>query len=170
MGVLQTWAWSPKQPTTTQVSFRDVLGATDELLVDSGNGARVTILDVGRATRELSTPEQVDLIARVEVGCRASPKIRMAFEVSDAKVATPGIERRDPSERTLGSQLSRAESGTPSMRAGTAYSQEPPRRSGRRRPRRPSCAYQRSFVRPALGALETWTKVGATIRTRRRRR
>ena len=69
------------------VSFRDVLGATDELLVDSGNGARVTILDVGRATRELSTPEQVDLIDRVEVGCRASPKIRMAFEVSDAKAA-----------------------------------------------------------------------------------
>lgn len=53
--------------------YRDVLGTTEELFVDSGSGARVTILDVGRATLELSTPEQVDLIDRVEVGRRVSP-------------------------------------------------------------------------------------------------
>jgi lactoylglutathione lyase len=68
--------------------YRDVLGATEELFVDSGSGARVTILDVGRATLELSTPEQVDLIDRVEVGRRVSPRFRVAFEVADAAGAT----------------------------------------------------------------------------------
>lgn len=68
--------------------YRDVLGATEELFVDSGDGARVTILDVGRATLELSTPEQVDLIDRVEVGRRVSPQLRVAFEVSDATDVT----------------------------------------------------------------------------------
>ena len=64
---------------------RDVLGAPEELFVDSGDGAKVTILDMGRATLELSTPEQVDLIDRVEVGARVSPRLRIAYEVSDAQ-------------------------------------------------------------------------------------
>jgi lactoylglutathione lyase len=68
--------------------YRDVLGAPEELFVDSGDGARVTILDVGRATLELSTPQQVELIDRVEVGRRVSPRLRVAFEVADAEVAT----------------------------------------------------------------------------------
>ena len=68
--------------------YRDVLGAPVELFVDSGDGAQVTILDVGRATLELSTPEQVDLIDRVEVGHRVSPRLRVAFEVADAETAT----------------------------------------------------------------------------------
>jgi lactoylglutathione lyase len=89
MGVLQMRLVVEAVDHDAAVSFyRDVLGATEELFVDSGNGARVTILDVGRATLELSTPEQVDLIDRVEVGRRVSPKIRVAFEVTDAKVAT----------------------------------------------------------------------------------
>ena len=67
--------------------YRDVLGAPEELFVDSGDGAKVTILDMGRATLELSTPEQVDLIDRVEVGARVSPRLRIAFEVSDAESA-----------------------------------------------------------------------------------
>ena len=65
----------------------DVLGAPEELFVDSGDGAKVTILDMGRATLELSTPEQVELIDRVEVGARVSPRLRVAFEVSDAESA-----------------------------------------------------------------------------------
>ena len=68
--------------------YRDVLGASEELVVDSGGNARVTILDVGRATLELSTPEQVDLIDRVEVGRRVSPRLRVAFEVADAEATT----------------------------------------------------------------------------------
>jgi lactoylglutathione lyase len=43
----------------------------------------VTILDVGRATLELSNSEQVAMIDRVEVGRRVAPHLRVAFEVSD---------------------------------------------------------------------------------------
>ena len=71
--------------------YRDVLGVPEELVVDSGQGARVTILDVGRATLELSTPEQVDLIDRVEVGDRVSPRLRVAFEVTDAEAVTADL-------------------------------------------------------------------------------
>lgn len=71
--------------------YRDVLGAPEELFVDSGDGARVTILDAGRATLELATPEQVDLIDRVEVGRRISPRLRVAFEVADTESATAAL-------------------------------------------------------------------------------
>lgn len=85
--------------------YRDVLGAHEELFVDSGDGARVTILDVGRATLELSTPQQVDLIDRVEVGRRVSPRLRVAFEVADDERATSrltnaGAELIAPPKRT----------------------------------------------------------------------
>lgn len=85
--------------------YRDVLGAREELFVDSGDGARVTILDAGRATLELSTPQQVDLIDRVEVGRRVSPQLRVAFEVADAEGATSrltheGAELIAPPTRT----------------------------------------------------------------------
>ena len=64
--------------------YRDVLGAREELVVDSEGGASVTILDVGRATLELSTPAQIAMIDDVEVGRRVSPRMRLAFEVADA--------------------------------------------------------------------------------------
>ena len=68
--------------------YRDVLGAAVELQVDGENGERVTILDVGRATLELSNPAQVAMIDDVEVGRRVSPRLRVAFEVEDAAEAT----------------------------------------------------------------------------------
>jgi lactoylglutathione lyase len=68
--------------------YRDVLGAREELVVDSKGGASVTILDVGRATLELSNSAQVSLIDEVEVGRRVSPRIRVAFEVADAAGVT----------------------------------------------------------------------------------
>jgi len=68
--------------------YRDVLGGEQELQVHGEHGERVTIIDVGRATLELSTPEQVDMIDRVEVGRRVSPRLRVAFEVADAEQVT----------------------------------------------------------------------------------
>jgi predicted enzyme related to lactoylglutathione lyase len=68
--------------------YRDVLGAAEELVVDGDHGERVTILDVGRATLELSNPAQVAMIDEVEVGRRVSPRLRVAFEVADAGAAT----------------------------------------------------------------------------------
>ena len=68
--------------------YRDALGSGEELVVDGPDGERVTILDVGRATLELSNPAQVDMIDRVEVGRRVAPRLRVAFEVADARGVT----------------------------------------------------------------------------------
>lgn len=68
--------------------YRDVLGAAEELQVHGDDGEKVTILDVGRATLELSNRAQVEMIDRVEVGRAVSPRLRVAFEVADAAAAT----------------------------------------------------------------------------------
>jgi uncharacterized glyoxalase superfamily protein PhnB len=85
--------------------YRDVLGAAEELQLHGDDGERVTILDVGRATLEISSPEQVDMIDRVEVGRRVSPQLRVAFEVADAEGVTDrlveaGAELLAPPTRT----------------------------------------------------------------------
>ena len=68
--------------------YRDVLGAGEELQIHGAAGEKVTILDVGRATLEISNPAQVEMIDRVEVGRRVSPHVRVAFEVADAASVT----------------------------------------------------------------------------------
>jgi uncharacterized glyoxalase superfamily protein PhnB len=68
--------------------YRDVLGANEELVVEGDAGEKVTILDVGRATLEISNPAQVAMIDQVEVGRRVGPRLRVAFEVVDAKGVT----------------------------------------------------------------------------------
>ena len=68
--------------------YRDVLGAEEELVVHGEGGEKVTILQVGRATLELSNPAQVGMIDQVEVGRRVSPRLRVAFEVVDVEGAT----------------------------------------------------------------------------------
>jgi uncharacterized glyoxalase superfamily protein PhnB len=85
--------------------YRDVLGAEQELQIHGDDGEKVTILQVGRATLELSNPAQVDMIDRVEVGRRVSPKLRVAFEVADADGTTrelveAGAELVAPPTRT----------------------------------------------------------------------
>lgn len=68
--------------------YRDRLGAPVELQVHGHDGEKVTILDVGRATLELSNPEQVAMIDHVEVGRRVAPRLRVAFEVADVAAVT----------------------------------------------------------------------------------
>jgi predicted enzyme related to lactoylglutathione lyase len=68
--------------------YRDVLGAAEELVVESAGGAKVTILDMGRATLELSNPAQVAMIDDIEVGRPVSPRLRVAFEVANADTVT----------------------------------------------------------------------------------
>jgi predicted enzyme related to lactoylglutathione lyase len=85
--------------------YRDVLGASEELQVHGAHGEKVTILDVGRATLELSNRAQVEMIDAVEVGRRVSPHIRVAFEVDDVETAThrlvgAGAELVAPPTRT----------------------------------------------------------------------
>jgi uncharacterized glyoxalase superfamily protein PhnB len=71
--------------------YRDMLGAAEELVVEGDEGEKVTILDVGRATLEISNPEQVAMIDEVEVGQRVAPRLRVAFEVADAQRVTDDL-------------------------------------------------------------------------------
>ena len=71
--------------------FRDVLGLPEEESFAGDGGARVAILDAGRATLELSNPAQVRMIDAVETDGVTSPKIRLAFEVGDSQAVTESL-------------------------------------------------------------------------------
>ena len=85
--------------------YRDALGLPVELDLEGDGGEHVVILDAGRATLELSNPAQVAMIDEVEVGRRVAPRLRVAFVVEDAPVATDarldaGAELVAPPTRT----------------------------------------------------------------------
>ncbi|MFI7402042.1 VOC family protein [Streptomyces sp. NPDC049541] len=67
--------------------YRDVLGLPERAAYSSPDG-RVTILEAGRATLELTDPNHAAFIDEVEVGRRVAGHIRIAFQVDDAGVAT----------------------------------------------------------------------------------
>src|SRR3954454_2029481 len=71
--------------------YRDVLGLPEELSVAGPDGAQVVILDAGRATLELANPAQKRYIDDVEVGRQVAPRLRVAFEVSDAAGVTADL-------------------------------------------------------------------------------
>ncbi|MER7796976.1 DUF4440 domain-containing protein [Microbacterium sp. NPDC096154] len=68
--------------------YRDVLGLTEQESFHGDAGARVTILNAGSATLELSNPAQVELIDRVETDGDRSDRIRLAFEGDDSAAIT----------------------------------------------------------------------------------
>ena len=72
--------------------YRDALGLDEELALDSEGGARVLILEAGRATLEIVNTAQRDLIDSLEVGRPVSRHIRVAFEVADAEATTSRLE------------------------------------------------------------------------------
>ena len=67
--------------------YRDVVGMPQAEAYEAEGGARVAILDAGRATLELSNPAQVRFIDRVETDGVDSDPIRLALEVGDAAEA-----------------------------------------------------------------------------------
>jgi lactoylglutathione lyase len=67
--------------------YRDVLGL-DEREAYSLPEGRVTILEAGRATLELTDPGHAAYIDEVEVGRRVAGRVRVAFEVGDSEAAT----------------------------------------------------------------------------------
>lgn len=68
--------------------YRDVLGLTEQAVFEGDGDARVTILEAGRATLELSNPSQAKMIDQVEADGQPSAKIRLAFEVDDSAAKT----------------------------------------------------------------------------------
>lgn len=67
--------------------YRDVLGLP-ELAAFAVAGGRVSILDAGRATLEITDPTHAAYIDDVEVGRRVAGHIRVAFEVADSAATT----------------------------------------------------------------------------------
>ena len=72
--------------------YRDVLGMI-ELGAFASHGGRVSILDAGRATLELTDRPHAEYIDEVEVGRRVAGKYRIALEVDDSRVVTDALER-----------------------------------------------------------------------------
>ena len=68
--------------------YRDALGLAEEFFVESDGGALVMALQAGRATLEIINPAQRQLIDQLEVGKQVSRRIRVAFEVTDARSKT----------------------------------------------------------------------------------
>lgn len=67
--------------------FRDVVGLPQSEAYEADGGARVAILDAGRATLELANPAQVSFIDAVETDGVPSDRIRLALEVDDTEAA-----------------------------------------------------------------------------------
>ncbi|WP_329439955.1 VOC family protein [Streptomyces canus] len=72
--------------------YRDVLGLPERAAYSSPDG-RVTILEAGRATLELTDPNHAAFIDEVEVGRRVAGHIRVAFEVDDSALTTDRLEQ-----------------------------------------------------------------------------
>ena len=68
--------------------YRDALGLPEEAAFEGDAGARVAILQAGRATLEIANPAQKRMIDEVEVGRQVAPRMRVAFEVADSATAT----------------------------------------------------------------------------------
>jgi lactoylglutathione lyase len=66
--------------------YRDALGLPVQEEWDDAEGAGA-VLDAGRATLELLSTDQAELVDRVEVGRRVAGPVRLALEVDDS-VAT----------------------------------------------------------------------------------
>ena len=74
--------------------YRDGLGLGEVGTYLAPDGAsRVTILDAGRATLELSEPAYAAYIDEVEVGRRVAGHVRVAFEVDDAAEVAARLAR-----------------------------------------------------------------------------
>ncbi|MEU0207688.1 VOC family protein [Streptomyces canus] len=67
--------------------YRDVLRLPERAAFSSPDG-RVTILEAGRATLELTDPNHAAFIDEVEVGRRVAGHVRVAFEVDDSRAVT----------------------------------------------------------------------------------
>jgi len=95
--------------------YRDALGMREQAAFAGPGGARVTILDAGRATLEIANPAQRAYIDEVEVGREVAPRIRLAFEVDDvagvarALLAAGATEVAAPRPTPFGSVNARLE-------------------------------------------------------------
>lgn len=72
--------------------YRDALGLPEVEAWDR-EGGRGAILDAGRATLELISADQAELIDRIEVGERVAGPVRVALEVEDSAELAERLEQ-----------------------------------------------------------------------------
>lgn len=72
--------------------YRDVLGLPERITYARGGDDRVSILEAGRATLEIASPGHKKAIDAVEADGKESPRIRLAFEVTDSEGTTRRLE------------------------------------------------------------------------------
>jgi tRNA(Arg) A34 adenosine deaminase TadA/predicted enzyme related to lactoylglutathione lyase len=70
--------------------YRDALGLPVRMSWDEPEG-KGTILEAGRATLELLSRDQAELIDRVEVGRRVAGPVRLALEVEDSQATAEAL-------------------------------------------------------------------------------
>jgi lactoylglutathione lyase len=70
--------------------YRDALGLTVLEEFDEAEGSGV-VLDAGRATLELLSLSQAELVDTVEVGRRVAGTVRLALEVDDSAAASENL-------------------------------------------------------------------------------
>lgn len=68
--------------------YRDALGLREEEAFEEEGEARITLLEAGRATLEIVNSAQRAMIDRVETDGATSPRLRVAFEVTDTAAVT----------------------------------------------------------------------------------
>ena len=92
---------SCRHPNSTRLSPSTAtsLGMPQAEAYEAEGGARVVILDAGRATLELANPAQVAFIDRVETDGGTSDRIRLALEVDDTARWRSGSPPRAPRSR-----------------------------------------------------------------------
>ncbi|AZC14164.1 TetR family transcriptional regulator [Microbacterium sp. ABRD28] len=71
--------------------YRDTLGMTEAHAFEGPDGARVAILEAGRATLELADAAQVRFIDEVETDGGESDGIRVALEVADVEATAEAL-------------------------------------------------------------------------------
>jgi predicted enzyme related to lactoylglutathione lyase len=71
--------------------YRNALGMGVELDLEADGGARVVILEAGRATLELVNAAQKRTIDELEVGRQVAPRMRVAFEVDDTVASADAL-------------------------------------------------------------------------------
>lgn len=74
--------------------YRQTLGLRQAMALAGPDGARVTVLEAGRATLELGNAAQGRFIDAVEAGGTAGSAVRLAFEVGDTVAVTAALAER----------------------------------------------------------------------------
>ncbi|WP_141932477.1 TetR family transcriptional regulator [Microbacterium sp. SLBN-146] len=78
----------------TLAFYRDAVGMPQVGAYEADGGARVAILEAGRATLELANFAQISFIDRVETDGGQSDRLRVALEVDDARSTAARLSER----------------------------------------------------------------------------